>query len=77
MATKKRKKVVRGRPPSDRGPRAHALGIKAYPEWKVWVDEFRQHCQVQGLIVPDAVSIIDLALVDFAKKMNFRLPPPR
>lgn len=69
--------AAKGRPKSERGPRSHALGIKAYPEWKQWLADFRAHCAAEGLRTPDVVDVIDLALIELARKLGFRLPPER
>jgi hypothetical protein len=72
MAKKKaaRKKV--GRPMSERGARTQVLAIKAYPEWKAWLEEFRTKRGDMNL-----VSLIDAGLKLLAKAEKFRDPPPR
>lgn len=72
MAKKKavRKKV--GRPMSARGARTQVLAIKAYPEWKEWLEEFRTQRGDMNL-----VDVIDAGLKMLAKHEKFREPPPR
>lgn len=61
-----------GRPPSERGARRLAMTIKAYPEWKEWLEEF---ARTHGY--PTLASVIDDALVQLAKSENYPLPPER
>lgn len=68
---KPRKKAV-GRPRSERGARGHVIAIKAYPEWKDWLDEVRRS---EGLM--NLVDVIDAALKSFAKTRKHREPPAR
>jgi hypothetical protein len=72
MAKKKavRKKV--GRPLSERGARTQVIAIKAYPEWKDWLEEFRN---ARGDM--NFVDVIDAGLKLLAKVEKFREPPPR
>jgi hypothetical protein len=52
-------------------PKEMVVGIRGSAEWKEWIDAFAEHCRL------NKVDIIDLALVDYARKMGFREPPKR
>jgi hypothetical protein len=64
MAKKKRKD-------EPAGPRGMVIGMRGTAEWKAWLDEFADHCRL------NKVTLIDLALVDYAVKAGFRAPPKR
>jgi hypothetical protein len=60
-----------GRPPSEEGPRTHALGIRAREEWKDWLSRFADANR------SDMVDLIDDALEAYAKLKGFEAPPKR
>ena len=72
MAKKKAKVKKVGRPVSERGARSQVIAVKAYPEWKEWLDEFTRSRGSMNM-----VDVIDDALKMLARTEKFREPPPR
>lgn len=56
---------------ADDGPRQTVLTIKGTPEWKAWLDDLGDHCRMP------ASTIVDHALVKYAKEMGFQKEAPR
>jgi hypothetical protein len=60
----------RATPLPDDESRPTVFTMKGTPEWKDWLTRLSKHCRMKSSVV------VDLALVDFAKKMGFNEPPP-
>lgn len=62
----KKRKASSGRP-----AREMAVGIRATPEWKDWLDRFAANKRTT------IVDLIDWALEEFARTSGFEPPPKR
>ncbi len=60
----------RAKPLPDDDRRPTVLTVKGTPEWKEWLAKLAKHCRMKTAVV------VDLALIDFAKKQGFDEPPP-
>lgn len=56
---------------SEPGPRSTVLTIKGTDEWKGWLNGLSDH-----LRIPTS-TIVDLALVRFAKESGYTMEPPK
>ena len=57
-------------PDEERPKRATALTIRAGEEWKAWLERLARHCRLT------TSTVVDLAVVRYAKEMGFEEPPP-
>jgi hypothetical protein len=52
-------------------PRSTVLTMKGTEEWKAWLDQLSDHLRIP------ISTIVDLALVRYAKEMGFTKEPPK
>jgi hypothetical protein len=52
------------------GRKPVAVTLKGSPEWKAWLEGLSEHCRL------DVAKVIDLALVDYAKRAGYDSPAP-
>jgi hypothetical protein len=50
---------------------ALAVTVRGSGQWKQWIEELADHCRM------DVSTLVDLALVDFAKARGFGTPAPK
>jgi predicted transcriptional regulator len=46
------------------------VSIKGTPAWKGWLDKLAAHCRMSKSV------LIDVALTEYACKINFKIKPP-
>lgn len=66
-----RKKTSKPAAPEQAGPRRTVLTIKGTDEWRSWLEELADH-----LRMPTS-TIVDHALVRYAKEQGFAKPAPK
>lgn len=60
-----------GPKPSAEGPRASLIAMKCRQPYKEWVNKFAENERI------NPASLIDLALMEYAKLKGFKAPPKR
>ena len=47
------------------------LGIRCSEEWRDWLDQLAEHCRL------NKVDVVDIAVVEYAKRVGFEPKPPK
>ena len=60
-----------GRPKGLLPPRGTVVALKGSREWKLWLDEFSNHCRL------GVADTIEQSLVYYSNERSFAVPPKR
>jgi hypothetical protein len=71
MTKPKKRKPGAGRPKGPSPPRRTIASFKGSEEFEVWFAELVDHCRIP------ASSVIELALICYARQEGFKGDPPR